>query len=291
MGLRHLFTGRDGDRVVTTTRGSSVDFAITIGAPPPDPFYRYWWQGRPLPSWSTIRAAAGMRPQIHAWALGGMADAAVAEAGTLAAAVATGDESAVKWARARLWDAAVDARDSAARLGTRVHEAVETGLALELAPPDLAPKLAAFYDWLRVSRAQILGQEYAVYNLTVGYGGTVDLLVLMPDGSIWVVDLKTGKSLWGEYALQIMGYVHGEFVGATDDEGVQRVDEALTAFHRAARGMAVLHLSDSGWEFRSLTPDPRTWAAFQGLLAFADWQHDHDDIASVTAGVRRSGRP
>lgn len=260
---------------------------IVIGAPVRDPFYRYTWQGRDLPSWSTIRAAAGMRPQIHAWALGGMADAALEMSGTLAAATTTGDEAAIKWARARLWDAAVDARDTAARLGTRVHEAVELGTDPALAPSDIAAKLGWFRDWLAVSRAKVLAQEYAIYNLTVGYGGTVDLLVLMPDGSVWVVDLKTGKSVWGEHALQVMGYVHGEFVGVDTEDG-QQVDEAVTAFHRSARGMAVLHVTDDGWAFHSMRPDAATWEAFTGLFRFAAWQHDHDDIADVTLGVRRS---
>lgn len=257
---------------------------ITIGAPVRDAFYRYTWQGRDLPSWSTLRSTAGMRPQIHAWALEGMVTEAMALGPTIAAAVTTNDEAAVAWVRTKLWDAATERRDRAARLGTRVHEAVELGTDPQLAPADIAAKLGWFRDWLAVSKATILGQEYAIYNLTVGYGGTVDLLVLMPDGSTWVVDLKTGNSVWGEHALQVMGYVQGEFVGADDV-----VDEALTAFHRQARGMAVLHLSDDGWSFHSLRPDPATWEAFRGLLAFATWQHDHDDIRDVTVGLRRSG--
>lgn len=256
---------------------------IEIGAPVRDPFHRYTWRGRDLPSWSTLRATAGLKPQIHAWALEGMVSEALAMGPTIAAAVTTNEPAAVAWVRSRLWDAAVDARDTAARLGTRVHEAVETGVDPAIAPTDIALKLAAFRAWMAASGAVLLGQEYQIYNLTLGYGGTVDLLVLLPDGSIWVVDLKSGKSLWGEHALQLTGYVNGEFVGRDDE-----VDDALTAFHRQARGMAVLHLRDNGWEFRSLRSDPETWVAFEGLFRFATWQHDHDSIEAVTVGVRKS---
>lgn len=262
-----------------------ADPFITIGAHPRDPFYRYRWAGRDLPSWSTIRAVAGLKPQVHAWALEGMVSAALGLGPTIAAAVSTGEAATLAWVRTRLWDAALETRDAAAKMGTRVHQAVEQGVDPDRADADISAKLRWFRDWLAVSGAQILGQEYQVYNLELGYGGTIDLLVLMPDGSIWVVDIKSGKSLWGEHALQLMGYIQGEFVGRDDV-----VDDALTAFHRSARGMAVLHVREDGWEFRGLRPDPETWAAFRGLLVYAVWQHDHDDIDAVTIAKKGSKR-
>lgn len=273
-------------RPVTATGGRVVTAElafVTVGAKPRDEFYRYAWQGRDLPSWSTIRAIAGVKPQIHSWVLEGMVTEALRMGPTIAAAVQTNEPAAIKWVRTRLWDAAVAERDKAADLGTRVHGAVEQGHDPALVSVDVAKKLAWFRDWCAVSGATILAQEYQVFNLTLGYGGTVDLLVLMPDGSIWIVDLKSGRSLWGEHALQLMGYVQGEFVGRDD-----AIDDTLTAFHRSARGMAVLHLRDDGWEFRSLRADAETWAAFRGLLTFARWQHANDDIDTVTLGKRRS---
>lgn len=256
---------------------------ITVGEPARDPFYRYRWQGRDLPSWSTIRHIAGIKQQIHAWALEGMVTEALAMGTTIAAAAVTGQPAAVDMVRRRLWDAATEERDRAARLGIKVHQAVETGVRPEIADADIARKLGSFHHWLARSGARILRHEYRIYNLTVGYGGTVDLLVVLPNGRVFVVDIKSGKNLWGEHALQVMGYLQGEFVGLDDV-----VDEGLTAFHRGVHGMAVLHLGDDFWEFRSLLPDQATWDAFRGLFTFAVWQHEHDDIESVTLAKRRS---
>src|SRR4051794_19233766 len=54
----------------------------------------------------------------------------------------------------------------------------------------------------------------------------------------------------------------------------------------AVKGMALLHLSDTGWEFLAVRHDSRTWGAFQGLLAFATWLPEHTDMTTVTAAVR-----
>ena len=111
-----------------------------------------------------------------------------------------------------------------------------------------------------------------------------DLLVRLRDGSIHLVDLKTGKGTYPEYALQLFAYAMAEFVGEDDV-----VDEAATALLQAIKGMAVLHLTDTGWEYIALRPDPETWSAFRGLLAFAVWMATHRDMASVTL-ASRTGR-
>jgi len=254
---------------------------LTIGQPPRDPFYRYTWQGRDLPSWSSLRAMAGLRPQIHAWALGGMADKAVELAATLGAAAVTGDQAALAWARDRLWDAAASAQRAPADRGTAIHEATHLG---ELpADEDLASSVRQYRAWLADTGAEIVASEFTVWNLTAGYAGTADRLVLFPDGSIWLADLKTGRSLWGEHALQLMAYAMAEFASSQPDV----VDERLTALHHAAKGMAILHLRPDGWEWRAIRPDPAMWRAFRGLLAFADWIHEYDDIDKVTTAIAR----
>lgn len=256
---------------------------LVVGQKAADPFYRYRWQGRDLPSWSTIRAIAGIKLPIHEWSLRGLADEAMRWGPTIAAATSTGNEVAIGWLRDKLLAAAYAERDRAARLGTRVHAAVEHGIDPSQAEADIAPRLTWYRNWLARSGARILGQEYQVYNLAVGYGGTVDLLVALPDGSIWLVDVKSGKSVWGEVALQVTGYRRAEFVGRDDV-----VDEAMTVLHHGITGIAVLHLADDRWEFDALVQDEDTWQAFVGLHRFACWQHDHDDIRDVTWSRRRS---
>jgi hypothetical protein len=88
--------------------------------------------------------------------------------------------------------------------------------------------------------------------------------------------------VYPDQLLQLLPYLMAEFVGEDDV-----VDEDLTALLRQARGVALLHLVDHGWEFRSLEATPDAWRAFRGLLAFARWMAEHQSIDSVTLGTRR----
>lgn len=245
-------------------------------------FYR--WHGFDLPSVTTIRRMAGIPFGLHNWAIGKVVDRALDEWSELGEKLRTGDPADTALVRHRLRQAATDERDAAARLGTAVHDAAATGKALTDVPPDVAPRLRQYLDWLEKSGAEILGSEFQVWNLTVGYAGTADLLCRFPDGSIWVVDLKTGKGIYGEYALQLLAYLMAEFIGEDDTR-----DERLSGLLAQARGVAVLHLADDHWEFVSLRADGETWTAFRGLLAFGLWMRDHEARESFALGSRKGG--
>ena len=243
-------------------------------------FYR--WRGFDLPSVTSIRRMAGIPHSLHQWAIGKVIDRTLDEWSELGARLKSGDPAEVALIRHRLRAAATDERDAAASLGTAVHDAAATGKALTDVPAAVAPRLRQYLDWLASSHAEILGAEFQVWNLTVGYAGTADLLCRFPDGSIWVVDLKTGKGLYADHEQQLLGYLMAEFVGSDDV-----IDETLTAHLNAATGMAVLHLAADHWEFVSLQATPDDWTAFRGMLAYAMWAKSHPDVASVSLGSRK----
>jgi hypothetical protein len=175
-------------------------------------------------------------------------------------------------------------RDHAADLGTAVHEACTSGRLPEQVPPEVRPRLRQFRNWLATSGAQIVTVERQIWNLTLGYAGSFDLLVRLRDGTLWIIDIKTGKSSYPEHALQLIAYSMAEFVGEDDV-----IDEKTTTLLHAVKGMALLHLADTGWEFIAVRHDARTWSAFRGLLSFATWLAEHSDMASVTV-ASRAGR-
>lgn len=263
---------------------------ITVGAGPknartdPESGLRFYtWQGRDLPSVTSIRRLAGLPHGLHQWSITQVINRALDNLASIASRVSSGDPGQLAVVKTELRKAATEERDRAARLGTSVHDAAATGKPLTAVPPEQAPRLRQYYDWLRVSGAEILGAEFQCWNLTVGYAGTCDLLVRFPSGEVWVLDLKTGKGVYSEHALQLLAYLMAEFVGQDDV-----VDERLTGLLRQAQGIGVVHLADDHWEFRSLTADPATWSAFRGLVAFATWMHEHGSVDTVTAGTRRS---
>lgn len=262
--------------------------AITVGprnayTDPASGLRFYRWQGRDLPSVTSIRRMAGIPHGLHQWALGKVIDRVLDDFPKIRTLVESGDAGNVKLVRTHLRAGATEERDAAAKLGTAVHDAAATGRALSDVPPNVAPRLRQYMDWLEVSGAEVLASEFQCWNLAVGYAGTADLLVRLRDGSVWLVDLKTGKGVYGDHALQLIAYLRAEFVGSDNV-----VDSATTALLHEARGMAVLHLADKGWEFRSLTADAATWNAFRGLLLFADWTAGHASADSITLASRAS---
>lgn len=248
----------------------------------------YTWQGVEYPSVTTIRRLAGIPHRLAEWQVGQVAARAIERIADHYARLSGGDPKELDAIRHELRQAAVDKREARAAFGTAVHEAIEGGRSLTQVGPDLAPRVGRFMDWRSVSGVEILAQELQIWNLGVGYAGSVDMLGRFPDGSIWVVDYKTGgddldEGVYPDQLLQLLPYLMGEFVGNDDV-----VDEDLTALLRQATGVALLHLVDKRWEFRSLEATPEAWAAFRGLLTFARWMADHQDIDSVTLGSRRS---
>lgn len=245
-------------------------------------FYR--WQDRDLPSVTTVRRMAGIPHGLHQWSLTQVINRVLDTASDIAGRVSKGDPKDLAALRKELRGAATSERDKAAKLGTEVHDAASTGRALSDVPPAVRPRLRQYLSWLAESRAEILASEFQLWNLTVGYAGTADLLCRFPDGSVWLIDLKTGKGVYSEHALQLIAYLMSEFSGSDNI-----VDEQTTALLHQARGMAVLHLGDRSWEFRVLRADPDTWAAFRGLLEFARWSKEHPDADAVTLGRRSRG--
>lgn len=257
----------------------------------------YTWEGRELPSVTTIRRLAGLPHGLHQWALSQVIDRAVDNFDDLTAMLtrdARPRERVVEKNRRReaaIWlrAAATDERDLAAELGIAVHDAAARNVALEEAEPAVQPRLRQYLDWIQKSRAQIIASEFQVWNLTEGYAGTADLLVDFPTSDpddtrhrIWLIDLKTGKGTYAEHALQLIDYRTAEFVGADD-----RKDDRLTFLLKRCEGMAILHLADDGWEFRAIRFDEETLAASRGLLRFALWMHTNPRVEDVTTAVRK----
>lgn len=251
----------------------------------------YNWEGRDLPSVTSIRRMAGLPFFLHEWTISQVVGRAVerhAELGVMLTRDraprehhASLDAKRIREAKTWLRKAATEARDVAADLGTRVHDAAAKGVGITDADPDVAAKLHQYYNWLDESGAEIIASEKQVWNLTLGYAGTFDLLVRMPNGDIYLVDLKTGKRTYSEHALQLIAYCMAEHIG---EDNV--IDEDLTTLLHSINGMALLHLGDEQWKWQEIQPRPEMFRAFRGLLVFSKFAHEFqaiDDLVEESA--------
>ena len=242
----------------------------------------YRWKGTDYPSVTTIRRMAGLSYGLHEWAIGKVTTRAVDGYADLGKIIGQGTPESVKAARTWLRAASVEERDVAASLGTRVHDAATSGKFITQVGADIAPFLRQYQDWLALSHVEILAFEQQVWNLRVGYAGTFDLLCRFPNGSIWVVDIKTGKSTYPEHALQCVAYAMADFVGSDDE-----IDPGLTDLLHQASGIAILHLGKETWDWAEVVVTPELWSSFRGLLEFARFLHANPKIDSLVRGTRK----
>jgi len=261
----------------------------------------YTWQGRKLPSVTSIRRMAGMPHGLHNWALTRVIERATLSHDELTAMLTRErrprervlEKNRIAEASAWLRAASTEERDAAAALGTAVHDAAARGLTPDQVPDEFVirhdgqdvtilgfevrPRLAQYLDWKRTTHAMVLLSERQAWHLTLGYAGSFDLLIRTADGRVVLVDIKTGQGIYPEHLLQVLAYANAEFVGQDDV-----VDEEATAWLHAVDAVAVLHIGPDRWEWRELDATSEAWRAFRGLLAFATWMSDHPTADSIT---------
>jgi len=228
----------------------------------------YTWLGVEYPSVTTIRRMAGIPHGLHQWSMGKVIDRVMSDYEELERRAVADEKDARKWLRR----AATEERDAAAERGSRIHWAAQAGLPSSEVEEDIRLKVQAYEDWLRAHRVRVLLSERQCWNLSVGYAGTMDLLADTRMGR-FAIDIKSGKGVYSEHALQIEAYARAEFIGEDDV-----VDEDATDLLDTDIGRAILHVADNGWEFYVLNSRhyDRTFEAFKGLLKFARFDSEMD---------------
>lgn len=126
----------------------------------------------------------------------------------------------------------------------------------------------AWWQWLEseYDRVEVLASELMLYHPGIHYAGTVDLVLRVTKGEevrVWMVDFKTGSSLWLKDELQQIAYIrlwnelYGDLYGPIHD-----------AF--------LLHLKD-GWR-RTPTPDSMKKRFASGRIKDAYYERFDDQL-------------
>lgn len=224
----------------------------------------YRWRGKDYPSVTSLRRLVGMPFPLAKWFETQIVDTAVEQVVTLSAQASLhGPKEAKTWLRRE----SMARRDRARDLGIRVHEAAASLEVNPLAPvdKDVEPFLKQYQHFLESTGVMVLLSERQIFNLHLGYAGTLDLVVEEPImHRRVVVDIKTGDGLWVDHVLQLCGYALGEFVGEDDV-----VDEIATKILHSCASIALLKVRPEGWEWVELQLDKIEARAFKAMVELA----------------------
>lgn len=129
-----------------------------------------------------------------------------------------------KWLANKGWDEAEAIKQAAGDKGSKVHQAIEdlvkgnevkmdakylnktTEKEEELTVEEYEC-IMSFASWFNRVKPVVLASEQVVFNDAEGYAGTVDMTCEI-DGRPYILDFKTGQTIWPEHELQISAYKH-----------------------------------------------------------------------------------
>lgn len=225
----------------------------------------YDWKGERFWSVTTILGGGVPKPALMPWGIKMVAEGAVeaVRSGALVPMVEQDPDAAVQFLKGLPWAK----RDRAANLGTEIHAAIEI-LAQGKPWPDwplpIRPHMERFREWADQAQPEWLASEATVYSRTQAYAGTLDFIARI-DGAVLLGDVKTGKAIYPETALQLSAYRHAEFMGLPDgsEQPMPAVDGAIA-----------LHLTDTACEQVAVRADDEVFRAFLFAREVFRWQEE-----------------
>jgi hypothetical protein len=212
----------------------------------------YTWRQRNFWSVTTVIDNAVPKRALLYWGIKKVAEGAADLAETLPTLVAHDREAAVRMLKGLPWAES----ERAADLGSLVHAGVEAyALGKPMPePPALArPRMLAFQRFLAEHEPHYYAAEAAVFNRERTYAGTLDAIADI-GGRRYLLDVKTGKGVYPEVAMQLAAYRFAEFLALPD--GTEYPMPAVDA-------AAVLHLpADGSYELIEVSADQDAFAFF-----------------------------
>jgi hypothetical protein len=163
--------------------------------------------------------------------------------------------------RTRIAKAPSQARGTAAAKGTQIHEWADLllqGLPVEI-PEAYTAQVEGFAKWWEASGFTKVRAESMVWSpeddlAGIGYAGTFDLLAEHHRHGLTLIDLKTGKGIYSEFAVQLAAY------SAAENHVIDGQDQPAPAI----RTLAAVHIRPDGTTLHLLDREQR-------LLAHERW--------------------
>ncbi len=183
-------------------------------------------------------------------------------------------------------------RDDAGDRGSAIHKAIECYSQKVALPMGMTEDQRSCADaaiaFLRARGSRALATELTVFNLTVGYAGTLDLWELH-EGISWILDYKTSSGIYPDHAVQQIAYMNAEYAVV---QSQQTGDEAWTGKLIPWRGIiercGVVHVQPDGATLYPIREDyhAKLWDVFRAATFIKNWQADTDSYKGKTPRER-----
>lgn len=131
----------------------------------------------------------------------------------------------------------------------------------------LWPDIEAFLDWHDKERPEFVRSEFQVFSDKHNYAGSVDCDMRLR-GCRVIGDVKTSKSVYKDYALQLAAYRYAEFVGEPDG--------SQTAVPEYDTG-AILHIRDGKVKVIEVDCGPGAFDAFVACWTLYNFDRFHPE--------------
>jgi hypothetical protein len=173
------------------------------------------------------------------------------------------DDQAISWLEQSRWEKA--------NFGTDVHRIIaewldEPTLEITGVEPDHLNYLTGAIAFLNHHASRIVHVEKTLFNRTYEYAGTADLVAKMKDGSLAVIDWKTGN-VYPEHSLQLTAYMNCELVAGADGH--------LAQLAPINKGYVVQLPGDGTYKAHEFNPSPRAFRTFIALRSIQKWRDEH----------------
>lgn len=226
----------------------------------------YEWKGDHFVSVTTALGAMP-KPALNSWKLRMVAQTAAKNRADIAAIE---DE---KEAQKRILDLYYSIpQNEAALMGSRIHkfaEWISKGETFETEPTEEeALFVKAYNEFAEHWNPVLVESEATVFSKKHGYAGSLDAIYNIR-GKNYIVDIKTGKSVWPDVALQCSAYRFADFIarpGTNTEDPVPNTDGAM-----------VLHLTRNGYNLYPLDAGAATFETFLSIVDVWRWENIEKD--------------
>jgi hypothetical protein len=135
-------------------------------------------------------------------------------------------------------------RDAAALKGTQIHRAAEEllqGFPVDV-PGDQVEQVEGFAKWWDRSGFTAVHTEVKVWSDR--FAGTFDCAALDEWGLLWLLDWKTGKSVYPEMAVQLAGYAEADTWVVDGEDTIGQVFAHHAVVHITPGGVSLHKVHD-----------------------------------------------